>query len=168
MAVHGPRAGNAADNILTLDRVGETAAAALAVRLAALLRRSDVVALSGDLGTGKTSFARALLRALGHDGEVPSPTFTLVQIYDLAICQIWHCDLYRLTSAEEVFEIGIEEAFAEAVSLIEWPEILGALLPDDRLDMNLDFTADTDLRRITLTGHGSWASRLAGLAPGCG
>ena len=167
-AMREPRAGNIADAILTFERADENAMAGLAARLAPLLRRGDVVALSGDLGAGKTSFARALLRALGHKGEVPSPTFTLAQSYELDPCPVWHFDLYRLTSADEALEIGIEETFADAISLIEWPEILGALLPANRLDIRFDFADSGESRRVALTGRGSWAPRLAGLPAGVG
>jgi tRNA threonylcarbamoyladenosine biosynthesis protein TsaE len=164
VAARKPRAGEAADGVLTFDLADESETAALAARLAPLLRRGDVVTLSGDLGSGKTSFARALLRALGHRGEVPSPTFTLAQVYDVAPCPLWHLDLYRLTAADEALEIGIEEALAEAITLIEWPEVAGALLPAGRLDIRFDFAASETVRRVTLTGRGDWLRRLAALA----
>ena len=138
----------------------EAATAAMAQRLAPLLRRGDVVALSGDLGAGKTCFARELLRALGHSGEVPSPTFTLVQVYDLSPCPVWHVDLYRIATPEEALELGIEDAFAEAIALIEWPGRLGVLLPSERLDIRLDF-AGPEGRLATVTGHGGWRDRAA-------
>jgi tRNA threonylcarbamoyladenosine biosynthesis protein TsaE len=148
----------------------------LAGRLAARLRRGDVIALGGDLGTGKTSFARALINALPRPGqapgeiapeeEVPSPTFTLVQTYRRLPADVWHFDLFRLERPEEAYELGIEEAFAEAISLIEWPERMGSLLPAERLDLVLGFTPQPEKRRATLTGRGGWAGRLAGLVSG--
>jgi tRNA threonylcarbamoyladenosine biosynthesis protein TsaE len=149
---------------LSLELADEAATVALAGRLAPLLRRGDVVALSGDLGAGKTCFARALLRALGQRGEVPSPTFTLVQIYELAPCAVWHFDLYRLTTPGETLELGIEEAFAEAITLIEWPDVLGPLLPADRLDVRFDFADGAGARRVALTGRGNWGGRCDALA----
>ena len=100
----------------------EAATAALARRLAPRLRRGDVLALRGDLGMGKTAFARALIRALVADdaAEVPSPTFTLVQVYDAPGGALWHFDLYRLSGPDEVEELGWAEA-ADGVALVEWP-----------------------------------------------
>ena len=147
----------------------EAATAALARRLARLLRPGDLVALWGDLGSGKTSFARALISALpsadpgAAPEEVPSPTFTLVQIYERLPAPVWHFDLYRIKDPEEVLELGFEQALAEAVSLVEWPERLGPLLPEDRLDLRLDFGAAPEARSAVLEGHGDWAERLADL-----
>ena len=148
----------------TIDLADENATAALAARLAALARPGDVIALKGELGAGKTSFARAFIRARGGDEDVPSPTFTLVQHYDLPGGAVWHFDLYRLRTAEEAWELGIEEAFADGVALIEWPERLGVLLPARRLLVELDFAGGPDARRATLSGSGDWAPRLAALA----
>src|SRR5690348_3602284 len=117
-----------------VDLPDETATAALAARIAAVAQPTDVIALKGELGTGKTAFARAFIRSRGNPDEVPSPTFTLVQIYDVGPSAIWHFDLYRIRSPEEAWELGIEAAFASAISLIEWPERLGPLLPDRRLE----------------------------------
>src|SRR5579871_3208575 len=109
-----------------------TATARLAAGVAPLARIGDVVALHGALGSGKTSFARAFVAArAGRVIEVPSPTFTLVQTYDLPNGPVWHFDLYRLERPDDAIELGIDEAFADAISLIEWPERLGALLPAD-------------------------------------
>ncbi len=104
----------------------QAATEVLAVRLAAVLRPGDLIALGGDLGAGKTTLARALIRAAaGAEIEVPSPTFTLVQVYDLPIGAVWHFDLYRLSGPDEVIELGWDEARAEGVALVEWPDRLG-------------------------------------------
>lgn len=147
-----------------LPLADEAATAALARRLAPALRRGDVVALWGDLGAGKTRFARALIGTLaGESEEVPSPTFTLAQSYDISAGVVWHFDLYRLETPEEALELGIDDALAEGIVLIEWPGRLGGLLPRDRLDLTLDFAAAPDGRTATLAGHGAWAARLPGL-----
>jgi tRNA threonylcarbamoyladenosine biosynthesis protein TsaE len=139
----------------------EAATAALAGRLAAIARPRDVLALWGDLGMGKTSLARAFVAArAGAATEVPSPTFTLVQTYDLPGGPVWHFDLYRLADPEDVWELGWEEALAEAVVLVEWPVRLGSLLPADRLDVKLAPGDGPDARRARLEGHGTWAQRL--------
>lgn len=135
----------------------------LAFRLAPLLRAGDVIALRGGLGAGKTFFARAVIQALGGPEEVPSPTFTLVQTYDLAPAPVWHFDLYRLTRPEDAHELDIEDAFAEAISLIEWPERLGPLLPAERLDVHLEFGKGENERLITLSGSPKWEERLKAL-----
>lgn len=148
----------------TIDLPDENATAALAARLTALARPSDVIALKGELGVGKTSFARAFIRARGGDEAVPSPTFTLVQTYDLPGGAVWHFDLYRLRAPEEAWELGIEEAFDGGITLIEWPERLGALLPARRLMVELDFGATRGARRARLSGKGEWAARIAAIA----
>src|SRR6478752_5136368 len=124
--------------MVVIELPDEAATAALATRLARLVRRGDVIALKGELGAGKTSFARAFIRArTGHDEHVPSPTFTLMQVYELPDLSIWHFDGYRLRNPEEGWELGIEDAFRDGVSLIEWPERLGPLLPARRLYVTL-------------------------------
>jgi len=148
---------------LSLPLPDEAATAALARRLAPLLRRGDLIALSGPLGAGKTAFARALINALpGPAEEVPSPTFTLVQSYRRGELELWHFDLYRLEDAEEAWELGLEEALAEGVSLIEWPERLGGGLPPGSLSLRLEVAGEG--RRARLEGGGDWPERLAGLA----
>ena len=150
----------------------ELADAAMTARaggvLARLARPGDVFALWGDLGAGKTTLARGFISALVPAEEaVPSPTFTLVQTYPATIggaaAQIWHFDLYRLKQAEEAYEVGIEEAFADGISLIEWPERLGSLLPRRRLDVTLSPGGTADSRRLRLSGQGNWADRLSGV-----
>jgi tRNA threonylcarbamoyladenosine biosynthesis protein TsaE len=142
----------------------EAATAGLAGRIAGLARAGDVILLQGELGSGKTSFARGFLRALGVAEEVPSPTFTLVQTYDTAKGPVWHLDLYRLTRPEETRELGWEEAMAEAILLIEWPERLGQV-PADALTVELAISGP-GRRTATLLGRGEWPHRLerAGLA----
>ncbi len=143
---------------------------ALGARLAPLLRAGDTVALGGDLGAGKSELARAVLRARLDDPalDVPSPTFTLVQTYDAPDgLALWHVDLYRLETPEDALELGLEEAFADAAVLIEWPDRLGPFLPRDRLDIALAVAdAETGARTATLTpSGGDWAERLRGAAP---
>jgi tRNA threonylcarbamoyladenosine biosynthesis protein TsaE len=143
----------------------EAATASLATRIAHLARDGDLIALRGELGTGKTSFARAFIRALGPaDEEVPSPTFSLVQTYDTAAGSVWHFDLYRIRRPEEALELGIEDALAEGIVLIEWPDRLGALLPPERLDVMLAPGTGPDARTATIDAGRGWASRLRSLA----
>jgi tRNA threonylcarbamoyladenosine biosynthesis protein TsaE len=150
--------------MVTIDLPDESATSALAARLAAVARPGDLIALRGELGTGKTSFARAFIRARGGDEAVPSPTFTLVQIYDLPGGAIWHFDLYRLRAPQEAWELGIEDAFRDGISLIEWPERLAALLPARHLCVALDSGATAGARRATLSADGDWAERFAAIA----
>ncbi len=141
----------------------ETATAALAARIAALARPGDIIALTGELGAGKTSFARAFIRARGSGEEVPSPTFTLVQSYELAEATIWHFDCYRLRDPEEAWELGIEDAFRDGISLIEWPERLGSLLPSCRLEIALHSGNSPNARRAVIDAAAGWADRIARL-----
>ena len=137
---------------------------ALAGRVAAIARTGDVIGLSGALGAGKTTFARFFIVARGGAEEVPSPTFSLVQIYPLAGASVWHIDLYRLQRAEEAFELGIEDAFDDGISLIEWPERMVAHLPADWLEIAFSWGEEPTARRVSLRGHGAWAARLAAVA----
>ena len=147
-----------------LDLPDEAATAALAARISALAEVGDVIALKGDLGCGKTSFARAFIRARGGAEEVPSPTFTLVQIYEFGSVAIWHFDFYRIKSPEEAWELGIEDAFIEGISLIEWPERLGPLLPRRRLEIKFLFGDRPEERRVLIDVGEGWQQRLAGIS----
>lgn len=109
----------------------------LGARLAERLRPGRHLLLHGDLGAGKSTLARAVLAALGVREDMPSPTFTLVQVYETAIGPVWHVDLYRLEDPEEALELGLEDAFEEAVCLIEWPERLGDVVPTDACRVHL-------------------------------
>lgn len=141
-----------------LDDIAATGA--LGRALAGALARGDVVALAGPLGAGKTTLARGIIRASAEragtppPGEVPSPTYTLVQVYDLAPVPVWHFDLYRIERPEDALELAVDEAFAAAISLIEWPDRLGPYLPAERLDVMLALGAG-DARRATIVGQGA-------------
>jgi tRNA threonylcarbamoyladenosine biosynthesis protein TsaE len=147
---------------ITLDLPDLSATHALAARLARMLRAGDAVLLEGPLGSGKSEFARALLRAAAGDPalEVPSPTFTLVQSYDLPAGTAHHFDLYRLDGPDGLAELGWEEA-REGIVLVEWPERLGAERPAGALTIALAPLADEEARRATLSG---WDARLGALA----
>lgn len=130
------------------------ATAALGARLAGLLAVGDAVCLFGDLGAGKSTLARGLIRALtSPDEDVPSPTFTLVQTYDGPAFSIAHFDLYRLTSAAEAYEIGVDEALDDGCAIIEWPERLEGDLPGDRLDIELSVNGVARSARIVPHGR---------------
>jgi tRNA threonylcarbamoyladenosine biosynthesis protein TsaE len=146
--------------VVTLGGVGATRR--LGERLAARARVGDVILLGGPLGVGKSALARAFLRACGVLDDIPSPTFTLVQVYETKP-PVWHVDLYRLKGPEEARELGLEEAFIGAITLIEWPDRLGDALPADRLHVALDFGAGAAERVANLSGLGGWAARLADL-----
>jgi tRNA threonylcarbamoyladenosine biosynthesis protein TsaE len=132
--------------------------AALAFSLAAFLRPGDVVALQGDLGAGKTTFARALLRGLGWAGEVPSPTYTLVQGYEPPDVRVpvWHVDLYRLDDPGDADALGLFET--DAALVIEWPERLGARLPAEALRLAISGSGDAP-RLLTSIVPKAWEGR---------
>ncbi|MCA0424305.1 MAG: tRNA (adenosine(37)-N6)-threonylcarbamoyltransferase complex ATPase subunit type 1 TsaE [Proteobacteria bacterium] len=135
----------------------------LADDLAMLLRGGDLVTLGGGLGVGKTTLARALIRALVGDPrlEVPSPTFTLIQSYDTPRFPIVHADLYRLESPEELETLGWNEISDDTLLLVEWAERAGAALAPDRLDISLQLDGASESQRlITITGHGAFAQRV--------
>lgn len=152
----------------SIDLPDLAATAAFGRRLAGLLRRGDVVALKGGLGAGKTTLARDIVAALSPEPtEVPSPTFTLVQTYPVRLAdgpaELWHFDLYRLDRADQVDELGLDEALAGAISLIEWPELIEGQLPRDRV-LSVELKLDADGQRsASLSGGKSWHDRLARL-----
>lgn len=148
-----------------LDLPDEKATAALAHHIAEFIGAGDLVTLSGDLGAGKTAFARALIRHLcdDEDLDVPSPSFTLMQVYVGPKYQIVHADLYRIASPEELVELGWDEASEGSLVLLEWPERAADVLDADRLDIAfyVDAAQGEGWRRVKLSGYGAFAARLA-------
>ena len=152
----------AARRTVALHVPDEAAMAQVAVPFAARLRGNEFIALRGPLGAGKTSFVRALLRALGHEGTVRSPTFTLVEPYALARMQLLHLDLYRLQSAQELEMLGVREQFGDAAILIEWPENGAPWLPVADIEMRFDYALPgRRLSAMAMTAAGD--ALLAGL-----
>ena len=159
------RASHGKDAERTLLLPDESATAALAARLAPLARIGDVLALWGNLVVGKTVFARAFIQARGRsDEEVPSPTFTLLQVYPPAPPfngMVYHFDFFRLSAPEEAYELGIEEAMIDGIALIEWPERVRPLLPQERLNLTFQPGPQPQSRRVAIAGGGDWRQRLA-------
>ena len=145
---------------MEISLADEAATRALGVAVARALRAGDAVCLSGPLGAGKSSLARALIRALtSADEEVPSPTYTLVQAYQGPDFEIAHFDLYRLDHPDEARELGLDEALETGAAIIEWPQRLGGALPADRLSLEIEPTSDGAARLATLSFHGTWQGR---------
>ncbi|MFN3852895.1 MAG: tRNA (adenosine(37)-N6)-threonylcarbamoyltransferase complex ATPase subunit type 1 TsaE [Phreatobacter sp.] len=145
--------------------VNEQATRDLAMDLAVAVAANDVITLAGDLGAGKSTLARALIRAIAADErlEVPSPTFALVQPYPQGRIPVVHADLYRVSSPDELAELGWDEAAENALLLVEWPDRLGGALSGDRLEIELSLARahGPNARQAVLTGHGAWAARLS-------
>lgn len=139
--------------------IGEPAMMEFAARLAPLVRAGDTIALTGDLGAGKTSFARGLIHGLGFAGDVPSPSFTLVQTYDPPAVRlpVWHVDLYRLAGAREADALALGEA-GHALTLVEWPERLGGELAPSALKLTINGAGGPE-RRLTAIVPPSWKHR---------
>jgi tRNA threonylcarbamoyladenosine biosynthesis protein TsaE len=156
---NAPQAASAV--LLDTDIPDESGTKALAKKLAAKVRAPAFIALWGDLGAGKTAFARCFIRALpgtGAEDEVPSPTFTLVQLYDTDAGPVWHFDLYRVEHPAELRELGWDEAIDDGLCLVEWPEKAGAALPDDRFDIEITRGAGETARHIRIVAQGEAAA----------
>jgi tRNA threonylcarbamoyladenosine biosynthesis protein TsaE len=134
----------------------EKAMLRLGARLAAVLRPGDVVTLSGPLSSGKTTMVRGLLQALGHRGEVPSPSFAIVQPYDETMPPIWHVDLYRIENPADIEELGLDDIRADGVLIVEWPEHGGKW--SGALGLSLE-VLDDGSRSLTATMPGAWEGR---------
>lgn len=129
--------------------------ARLAQHLAQRLSPGVSVCLWGDLGAGKTTFVRYLLKALDPTIiDVPSPTFTIIQQYATFMGEIWHCDFYRLKSPEEIFELGVEEIYYSGICLIEWPIKIQPYLPKNRIDISFEILSNS-IRTLSLSAHGA-------------
>ena len=135
----------------------EAATMALGTKLAGLAQAGDVITLSGPLGVGKTALARGFLRALGHSGDVPSPTFAIVQPYEDLRPPVWHVDLYRIEDPSELEQLGLDSA-ADAVLLVEWPERAGANAWPNALRLSLDVDV-AGARRLTADVPPAWEAR---------
>ncbi|MGR3343016.1 MAG: tRNA (adenosine(37)-N6)-threonylcarbamoyltransferase complex ATPase subunit type 1 TsaE [Paracoccaceae bacterium] len=142
------------------------ATAAFAARLAPFLRPGDTLLLDGEIGTGKTHFARAIIQArlatVGRAEDVPSPTYTLVQTYTDGITDILHADLFRLTTPEDVFDLGLDDAFSEAVCIVEWPDRLAGHRPNGAILIKFETRNEPSVR--VLTFHAT-AQRWSQLLP---
>lgn len=143
----------------------EAATTGLGAEIATCVQQGDVIWLCGPLGAGKTTFARGFIQAslrlseaTATETEIPSPTFTLVQTYETTQGTIWHFDLYRIESPNEVYELGIEEALDTGISLIEWPEKASEILPLNRLEIRLSFSGSE--RHVKIVGDDPWAAKL--------
>lgn len=146
---------------LTLPSEDETSL--LGRTLARYASAGDCILLHGQVGAGKSALARAFIRTLaGYEIEVPSPTFTLVQTYDMDEIEVWHADLYRLSDPQEIIELGLLDAMQDQICLIEWPELLGDLTPKNGLEITLEQNGDG--RLATLSFGPNWATRLERLA----
>ncbi len=139
--------------------VDEAATRAAGATLAAILRPGDVVLLDGPLGAGKTTLVRGLLAALGHDGEVPSPSFAIVQPYEALALPLWHVDLYRIEGRGELDELGLDSILADGVLVVEWPSRAGeGAWPPTALRLSLELLPD-NARRLTRQGGEGWEGR---------
>lgn len=146
---------------IRIDLQTEADTLALGAKLAPLLQTGDAICLSGDLGAGKSTLARGLIAARTGAREAPSPTFTFVETYDAADLVLWHFDLYRLQRPDDVWELGYEDALEEGAALIEWPERIGALAPENALLLTLEH--HNSGRIAVIKADESWATRLAAL-----
>ena len=146
----------------TFNLSSEEKTRAFAIAFGALLKKGDIILLKGNIGAGKSFFARALIQSLQTVPEnVPSPTFTLVQTYNTQLGEIWHADLYRLKSAEELEELGLFEAFDDAISLVEWPEIMNQSIPSRCLEIEFSATHLLGERNIKISSKNEvWLERL--------
>lgn len=154
----------ACNRSLLLTSPDETAR--LAAAFASHLADGETLLLDGPIGSGKTHFCRALIQARMEQAgapveDIPSPTFTLVQTYEVGDTEIWHADLYRLTHPDEIEELGLMDAFLDQICLVEWPDRLGDLTPKDALTLSFSTTPNEDERHVqTTASSGHWTEKL--------
>ena len=153
-----------ANHTLKIDLRNADETANLARFLSKKVQAGDTILLGGSVGAGKTHFARSFIKSLLVDDEdVPSPTFTLVQTYDTKVGEVWHADLYRLHTEQEVEELGLSDAMTDAICLIEWPDRLGSYAPKDGLLINIKPSDTLDSRAITVEwSDPKWAKKIEG------
>ena len=133
----------------------------LASALKENLQNGDIILLKGEIGAGKSLFARSLIQStMDQVEEVPSPTFTIVQTYETKLGSIWHADLYRLTDQSEIFELGLIDAFVSEIVIVEWPERLGHLEPQDALTVEIIILENDKREVIFSTNSSMWKARL--------
>jgi tRNA threonylcarbamoyladenosine biosynthesis protein TsaE len=131
----------------------------ISVKIAALANVGDIIFLRGELGSGKTSFAKYFINSISnHDQNVTSPTFNILQIYDCENFSAWHYDFYRIETEEEIVNLGLDDAFANGVSIIEWPEKIQSFLPQASLEIHFSFTEKHNSRLLTISGNGKWTT----------
>ena len=131
----------------------ENATLALGAKLMKFLSPGHTVALTGDLGAGKTTLVRGMLQSVLGEIEVPSPTFTLVQTYEVGNFEVWHCDMYRLERPQDGYELGLLDAFEDAVCLIEWPDKIAPLLPKDIFEVDFQFEGEGRIAKLSGFGE---------------
>jgi tRNA threonylcarbamoyladenosine biosynthesis protein TsaE len=155
--------------VLTVHTTGPDETREVGARVASLLRPGDAVSLTGELGAGKTCFVQGAAGALGVTRRVTSPTFMLLRHYPEATPPVVHCDVYRLDHLQDVLDLGDEVLASDVVTFIEWGDAVAALLPGDRLEVELRIGADGDAahRTLRLVGHGAFADRIPALAEAC-
>ncbi len=161
--------------VLQLELPNLSATQRLGALLAVGLAPGDIISLSGPLGAGKSALARAIISSANqNETDIPSPTFTLVQTYELTDgTPLWHLDLYRIESAMDAMQLGLDDAFIEAVCLIEWPDRLKKFLPKTALSVHLrqtyddDIDNDVDVRFADITAPPHWADRLQAIINKC-
>ncbi|WP_375698699.1 tRNA (adenosine(37)-N6)-threonylcarbamoyltransferase complex ATPase subunit type 1 TsaE [Pseudophaeobacter sp. TrK17] len=166
-ALSDPPSATPAQSPVSCQLTSPEATTQLAKQLAAQLYPGDSLLLEGPIGAGKTHFSRSLIQSLmTHPEDVPSPTFTLVQTYEVPSGELWHADLYRLSALEEIEELGLFEAFDDAICLIEWPDRLAELTPTHALHLEFSLDpAEEDCRHLTLTwSDAKWQSRMDEIA----
>lgn len=166
-ALSDPPSATPAQSPVSFQMTSPEATTQLAKQLAAQLQPGDCLLLEGPIGAGKTHFSRSLIQSLmTHPEDVPSPTFTLVQTYEVPSGELWHADLYRLSALEEIEELGLSEAFDDAICLIEWPDRLAELTPTHALHLEFSLDpAEEDCRHLTLTwSDAKWQSRMDEIA----